>query len=175
MDAETIPRINRVIVTGFLQQEPELRHTPSGVAVASFRVRSGRITRDRRGVPRETVSYFTIVVWQELAQRLCKEARNGQAIYAEGFLHSRSFVAGSGERKTVVEVYAETVEVLPAMIPAREMRGGQAHEGETMMPEPAGARADGHMDGSMDGHVNGHADGRSGDPGAEIGDAGIPA
>ncbi len=134
MDADSFPRINRVIVTGFLQQDPELRHTPSGVAVASFRVRSGRMSRDRRGAPRETISYFTVVVWQELAQRVCREAKNGQGIYVEGFLHSRSFVAASGERKTVVEIYADSVEVLSAMLPVRE--------GRAMASHPDGARPD---------------------------------
>lgn len=122
MEADVLPRINRVIVTGFLQQEPELRHTPSGVAVASFRVRSGHFTRDRRGGLRETVSYFTVVVWQDLAQRICREAKNGQGIYVEGALHSRSFLTSTGERKTVVEIYADSVETVPVFLPEREMR-----------------------------------------------------
>src|SRR5512144_2159671 len=102
MEPDAFPRINRVIVTGFIQQDPELRHTPSGVAVASFRVRSGRVVRDRRGVARETISYFTVVVWQDLAQRICREAKLGQGVVVEGALHSRSFLTQTGERKTVV-------------------------------------------------------------------------
>jgi single-strand DNA-binding protein len=131
MEADVLPRINRVIVTGFLQQEPELRHTPSGVAVASFRVRAGRLTRDRRGSTRETVSYFTVVVWAELAQRICRDTRNGQGIYVEGSLHSRSFVASNGERKTVVEIYADEVETVPVFLPVRESRPeGPGREGD---------------------------------------------
>ena len=131
MEADVLPRINRVIVTGFLQQEPELRHTPSGVAVASFRVRAGRVTRDRRGSTRETVSYFTVVVWAELAQRICREAHNGQGVYVEGSLHSRSFVASNGERKTVVEIYADEVETVPIFLPVREGKpGAPGREGE---------------------------------------------
>jgi single-strand DNA-binding protein len=142
MEADVLPRINRVIVTGFLQQEPELRHTPSGVAVASFRVRSGHFTRDRRGGLRETVSYFTVVVWQELAQRICRDARNGQGIYVEGALHSRSFLTAAGERKTVVEIYADSVETVPVFLGEREMKATGAtatpHEtGERPSDEPA--------------------------------------
>lgn len=131
MEADVLPRINRVIVTGFLQQQPELRHTPSGVAVASFRVRSGRLSRDRRGATRETVSYFTVVVWAELAQRICREAREGQGIYVEGSLHSRSFVTATGERKTVVEIYADEAETVPVFQPVREPgRGPRAGQAE---------------------------------------------
>lgn len=122
MESEALPRINRVIVTGFMQQQPELRHTPTGVPVASFRVRSGRMIRDRRGVLRETVSTFTVVVWQDLATRVCQEAKNGQGVYVEGSLHSRSFVASNGERRTVVEVYADLLETVPVFLNARELR-----------------------------------------------------
>jgi len=132
MEADTLPRINRVTVTGYLQQEPELRHTPSGVAVASFRVRSGRLVRDRRGALRETTSFFTVVVWQELAQRICREARNGQGVAVEGSLHSRSFVTASGERRTVVEVYAESVETVPVFLPVKEAQRNHQE------PPPAG-------------------------------------
>jgi single-strand DNA-binding protein len=139
MESDLLPRINRVIVTGFLQQQPELRHTPSGVAVASFRVRSGRLSRDRRGATRETVSYFTVVVWAELAQRICREAREGQGIYVEGSLHSRSFVTATGERKTVVEIYADEAEAVPVFQPVREGKSSRpAREGEGEMAYDSG-------------------------------------
>lgn len=116
MGTESFPRINRVVLTGFLQQQPELRHTPSGVAVASFRVRSGRWARDRRGILRESVSFFTVVVWQDVAERICSDGQSGQGISVEGYLHSRSFMAASGERRTVLEVYAESAELLDARL-----------------------------------------------------------
>src|SRR5512140_2476691 len=123
MDADVLPRINRVVVTGFVQQEIELRHTPSGVPVASFRLRSGHWVRDRRGAQRETVSFFTVVVWQDLATRVSREAKNGQGVSVEGSLHSRSFLTSSGERKTVVEIYADSVETVPVFLASREGRG----------------------------------------------------
>jgi single-strand DNA-binding protein len=137
MESDVLPRINRVIVTGFLQQEPELRHTPSGVAVTSFRVRCSRLVRDRHGAGRETVSYFTVVAWADLAQRVCREAHNGQGIYAEGALHSRSFVTASGERKTVVEIYADLVEAVPVFLPVREGRAPGHEGGSAPTQEPA--------------------------------------
>ena len=122
MEPDVLPRINRVILTGFLQQDPELRSTPSGVAVSSFRVRSSTLVRDRRGAPRETISYVTVVVWAELAQRICREVKNGQGIYVEGSLHSRSFQTSGGERKTVVEVYADSIETVPIFLTSAEGR-----------------------------------------------------
>jgi single-strand DNA-binding protein len=124
MESDAFPRINRVIVTGFIQQQPELRHTPSGVPVSSFRVRTGRLLRDRRGAVRETFSTFTVVVWQDLALRVCQEAELGQGVTVEGSLHSRSFVAGNGERRTVLEVYADNLDTSPISLSPPELRGG---------------------------------------------------
>ena len=136
MESDAFPRINRVIVTGFIQQQPELRHTPSGVPVSSFRVRTGRLLRDRRGQVRETFSTFTVVVWQDLALRVCQEVEVGQGVTVEGSLHSRSFVAGSGERRTVLEVYADNLETSPVFLSPPELRGGGAgRDGESRPDE----------------------------------------
>jgi single-strand DNA-binding protein len=139
MESDAFPRINRVIVTGFVQQQPELRHTPSGVPVASFRVRTGRLLRDRRGSTRETFSTFTVVVWQDLAVRVCQEAELGQGVTVEGSLHSRSFVAGNGERRTVLEVYADNLETAAVFLPPPELRSaGGARDGEPHPDERRG-------------------------------------
>jgi single-strand DNA-binding protein len=139
MESDAFPRINRVIVTGFIQQQPELRHTPSGVPVSSFRVRTGRLLRDRRGLMRETFSTFTVVVWQDLALRVCQEAELGQGVTVEGSLHSRSFVAGNGERRTVLEVYADNLETSRVSLSPPELRGGGAgRDGESRPDERIG-------------------------------------
>ncbi len=164
MESDALPRINRVIVTGFLQQQPELRHTPSGVPVASFRVRSGRVIRDRRGVARETISTFTVVTWQDLAVRVSQEAKLGQGMYVEGALHSRSFIAGNGERRTVVEVYADLVELVPVFLSPREQRTGGGREDEAR-PEDRGNRAGdraSHEPALPDDHQNEHGPSESG-------------
>jgi single-strand DNA-binding protein len=134
MESDALPRINRVIVTGFLQQQPELRHTPTGVPVSSFRIRAGRMIRDRRGLARETVSTFTVVVWQDLAVRVCEEIKNGQGVYVEGSLHSRSFLTSGGERRTVVEVYADMLETVPIFLNPRDLHAGGREEGREERP-----------------------------------------
>ncbi len=142
MESDAFPRINRVIVTGFIQQQPELRHTPSGVPVSSFRVRTGRLLRDRRGLVRETFSTFTVVVWQDLAVRVCQEAELGQGVTVEGALHSRSFVAGSGERRTVLEIYADNLETASVFLSPPELRGGGAGRDGEPRPDERSGRAE---------------------------------
>ncbi|MFN8549588.1 MAG: single-stranded DNA-binding protein [Candidatus Eisenbacteria bacterium] len=89
MDADSFPRINRVILTGYIQQDPELRFTPGGIPVASFRMRIARLLPENRGA-KETVSYITVVAWQDLAQKVSRDGKNGQGVAVEGFLHSRT-------------------------------------------------------------------------------------
>jgi single-strand DNA-binding protein len=112
MDGTTYPRMNRVFLTGIAQEGPELRFTPSGVAVCSFRVQVGRILRDRSGGSREVAAYLTVVAWQEAAQRMARELRKGQAVYVEGYVSSRSFTTARGEKRTAVEIYAEQLQIL---------------------------------------------------------------
>lgn len=174
MESDSFPRINRVVVTGFIQQQPELRHTPSGVPVSSFRVRTGRLLRDRRGLIRETVSTFTVVVWQDLAVRVCQEASIGQGVSVEGSLHSRSFVAASGERRTVLEVYADVLETSPVFLSPRELRGGGAGRDGELHPEERGGRVDERpQPGELPGdHQSGHgSEQESGHDPASPGDA----
>lgn len=112
MEGTTYPRMNRVLLTGIAQEEPELRYTPSGVTVCSFRVQVGRILRDRTGGSREVAAYLTVVAWQEAAQRMSKDLHKGQAIYVEGYVSSRSFTTARGEKRTAVEIYAEQIQIL---------------------------------------------------------------
>jgi single-strand DNA-binding protein len=112
MQGTTYPRMNRVFLTGTAQEEPELRYTPSGVSVCSFRVQVGRILRDRSGGSREVAAYLTVVAWQEAAQRMSRELRKGQAIYVEGYVSSRSFTTARGDKRTAIEIYAEQIQIL---------------------------------------------------------------
>ena len=129
MDGTTYPRMNRVFLTGIAQEEPELRFTPSGVAVCSFRVQVGRILRDRSGGAREVAAYLTVVAWQEAAQRMARELRKGQAVYVEGYVSSRSFTTARGEKRTAVEIYAEQLQILGPFAEGEHVAEGSGGEG----------------------------------------------
>ncbi|MBM3287320.1 MAG: single-stranded DNA-binding protein [Candidatus Eisenbacteria bacterium] len=130
MEGTTYPRMNKVFLTGIAQEEPELRYTPSGVTVCSFRVQVGRVLRDRAGGSREVAAYLTIVAWQETAQRMARELRRGQIVYVEGYVSSRSFTTARGDKRTAVEIYAEQIQTLgPSMEGDKGTEGPRADEG----------------------------------------------
>jgi single-strand DNA-binding protein len=139
MEGTTYPRMNRVLLTGIAQEEPELRYTPSGVAVCSFRVQVGRILRDRSGGAREVAAYLTVVAWQEAAQRMARELRKGQAVYVEGYVSSRSFTTARGEKRTAVEIYAEQIQILGPFAEGEKPTDGQT-QGEESGAQRGGGR-----------------------------------
>jgi single-strand DNA-binding protein len=140
MEGTTYPRMNRVLLTGIAQEEPELRYTPSGVAVCSLRVQVGRILRDRSGGAREVAAYLTVVAWQEAAQRMARELRKGQAVYVEGYVSSRSFTTARGEKRTAVEIYAEQIQILGPLAEGEKPTEGQTHGEEGNAPRGGGRR-----------------------------------
>jgi single-strand DNA-binding protein len=144
MEGTTYPRMNRVLLTGIAQEEPELRYTPSGVAVCSFRVQVGRILRDRSGGAREVAAYLTVVAWQEAAQRMARELRKGQAVYVEGYVSSRSFTTARGEKRTAVEIYAEQIQILGPFADGEKPAEGQAHDAEGGAQHGGGRKAGPH-------------------------------
>ena len=99
------------------------------IPVASFRMRIARLLPENRGA-KETVSYITVVAWQDLAQKVSRDGKNGQGVAVEGFLHSRTFSTTRNERRTAIEVYADSLQLVPVFLePAAEV-------GPTRGPEP---------------------------------------
>jgi single-strand DNA-binding protein len=107
---------------GNLTDQPELRHTESGIARAMFRVAvSGR--RDQEA------SFFTVVVWRDQAEHASQSLSRGSRVAVVGRLQQRSWTGEDGSARQVVEVVAE--ELGPSLrwvtaAPARITKNGSA-------------------------------------------------
>jgi single-strand DNA-binding protein len=89
-----------VSFAGNLTDDPELRHTESGIARARFRVAvSGR--RDQEA------SFFTVIVWRDQAEHAAQSLAKGSRVVVMGLLQQRSWTAEDGSARSVVEVVAE--------------------------------------------------------------------
>ncbi|GAB6934969.1 MAG: single-stranded DNA-binding protein [Bacillota bacterium] len=102
--------LNRVILIGRLTHDPELRYTPSGVAVASFSLAVNRPFTNQQG-ERET-DFIDIVVWRQLAETCAQYLRKGRLVAVEGRLQIRTFENQEGRRVKVAEVVADNVRFL---------------------------------------------------------------
>jgi len=105
--------LNKVMLTGRLGADPEMRFTPQGTAVTTFRVASNRPWKSGDGVPHEDTEWFRIVAWDKLAE-ICNEyLKKGTRVYIEGRLQTRSWDdRDTGEKRYITEVVAQDMIIL---------------------------------------------------------------
>ena len=102
--------INSVCLMGRLTYEPELRMTPSGVAVISFQVACDR-NYQKSGEERKA-DFIDVTAWRQTADFMAQYAAKGSLVGIEGRIQSRSYDDASGKRVYVTEVVADSVQLL---------------------------------------------------------------
>jgi single-strand DNA-binding protein len=105
--------LNKVMLTGHLGADPEMRFTPQGSAVTTFRVASNRSWKSGDGVQHDDTEWFRIVAWDKLAE-ICNEyLKKGTRVYIEGRLQTRSWDdRNTGEKRYITEVVAQDMIIL---------------------------------------------------------------
>lgn len=105
--------LNKVFIIGRLTNDPQLRSTKTGQAVAVFSVATNRQWTDQQNQKREEVEYHNIVVWGKQAETTSKYLVKGQIVYVEGRLQTRSYEDKAGVKKYATEIVAERVQFGP--------------------------------------------------------------
>lgn len=82
---------NRIELIGNLTHDPELRMTPKGTAVCSFRLATDRSWKDDNGDRHEEPSYHRIVAWKNLAEQCATYLRKGRRVFVTGRLAYRTY------------------------------------------------------------------------------------
>lgn len=101
--------LNKITVIGNLGTDPEMRYTPSGSAVTSFRLAVTRTYTTSDGERRDETEWFTIVAWQRLAELCNQFLSKGRRAYVDGRLKSRSWEGQDGQTRFVNEIVANQV------------------------------------------------------------------
>ena len=99
--------MNKVILVGRLAQDPEVRYTQSGKAVASF-----NLAVENNFGNEKKADFIPIVAWNKLAEICGNNIGKGRKILVEGRLQIRSYEDKEGQKKRVAEVIAQTIEFL---------------------------------------------------------------
>ena len=122
-----------ITVVGNLVDDPELRYTPSGAAVANFRIASTPRTFDKQANEwRDGDTLFlSCAVWRQYAENVAESLQRGMRVIVQGRLKARQYETREGEKRTAMEIDVE--EVGPALRSAtakvtRAMRGGQPQQ-----------------------------------------------
>ncbi len=100
---------NSVTLVGNLVEDPELRFTPSGVAMARLRFAVNRRWRDRNDQWQEETSFFGGTVWRDLAENVAESLQKGARVIVTGSLEQRSWETQEGERRSVVEIRIDEI------------------------------------------------------------------
>jgi len=116
--------LNKIMVIGNLGTDPEMRYTPSGQPVTSFRLATTRVY-NVDGERRQETEWFTVVAWARLAEQANQFLAKGRRAYVEGRLRSRSWEGRDGQTRFVNEIIASQILFLdqPAEAPAASAEG----------------------------------------------------
>src|ERR1700746_1186697 len=101
----------QITIIGNLVDDPELRYTPTGQAVAKFRVASTPRFRDQQsGEWKDGDSLFlTCNVWRQAAENVAESLQRGMRVIVNGRLRQRSYETREGEKRTVYEIEVDEV------------------------------------------------------------------
>jgi single-strand DNA-binding protein len=124
--------LNKIMIIGNLGGDPEMRFTPSGNPVTTFRVATNRVFNSPDGERKEETEWFSVVTWNKLAENCNRFLTKGQRIYAEGRLHTRTWDGQDGQKRTSVEIIASNVVFLDrkAAGAAPDEKGGEPESGD---------------------------------------------
>lgn len=107
-----VPTLNRVLLSGRLTRDPELRYTPNGNAVCNFSLAVNRRHKDQSGRWQDDTTFINVVAWQAIAENVNKYLHKGSPVMVEGRLESRSWETETGQKRTVIEIRADSVRFL---------------------------------------------------------------
>ncbi|SES41032.1 single-stranded DNA-binding protein [Psychrobacillus sp. OK032] len=121
--------INRVVLVGRLTKDPELRYTPSGVAMARFTLAVNRTFSNQSG--EREADFINCVVWRKQAENTANYLKKGSLAGVEGRIQTGSYEGQDGKRVYTTDVVADSVQFL-------EPRSSSGDRGQTAQPYGGG-------------------------------------
>ncbi len=101
---------NSITIVGNVVDEPELRFTPSGSAVANFTVAVNRRYKNRDGNWEDKLDgFFKCNCWQSLAENVAESLHKGTRVVVTGRLNQRSWEAQDGSRRSDIEIQVDEI------------------------------------------------------------------
>lgn len=132
--------LNIAVLMGRLVADPELRHTPTDVAVTSFTLAVDR-SYVKSGAERQA-DFIDVVAWRNTADFVCKYFRKGSLIAVQGAIQTRSYTDSQGNKRKAFEIVADNVHFAEAKrdngaAPAGGNYSGSYSRPESSEPAPA--------------------------------------
>jgi single-strand DNA-binding protein len=147
----------KVMIIGNLGADPEMRYTPSGRPVTQFNVAVNQSTKNQQTNEWvEATDWFRVSVWGDRAERAAETLRKGNKVFVEGRFKTREFEGRDGQKRTSLEITADSVVNLEKRpreegegqfaAPAAAAAGGAAAGGSSAGPARSGGGGGGNFD-----------------------------
>ena len=104
--------INRVVMTGNLTRDPELRSTPSGTSVCSLRIACNTRRKNASGEWVDKPNYFDVTVWGAQGENCAQYLQKGRPVAIDGRLEWREWEDQQGNKRQSVDIIADSVQFL---------------------------------------------------------------
>ena len=128
--------MNKMMVIGNLGGDPEMRYTPSGQAVTSFRVATNYKYTTADGESRDETEWFTVSVWGRQAETCNQYLAKGRKVFVEGRLKSRTYETRDGQTRFVNEINATDVRFIDTAGSRGEGLPQEVEQGEESGMQP---------------------------------------
>ncbi len=116
--------MNRVVITGNLTKDPELRSTPGGTAICKLRVAVNSSRKDSAsGEWVDKPNYFDVTVWGAQGENCANYLSKGRPVAVDGRLDWREWEAQDGSKRQAVEIIADSVQFLGSRDDAQRAGG----------------------------------------------------
>lgn len=142
--------VNKVILIGNLGQDPELRHMPSGNAVANFSVATSESWKDKQtGQQQERTEWHRITMYNRLAEVAAEYLRKGSKVYIEGSLRTRKWQDKEGRDQYTTEIVASEMQMLDGRQQGQSNSQGFAGDGRQYGAGQRGSAGNPHQGGQQ--------------------------
>jgi single-strand DNA-binding protein len=118
--------LNKLLLIGNLGADPEVRYTPNGTKVASFRIATSETFKDKEGEKQTATEWHNIVTFGKLADICGEYLTKGRQVYIEGRVHYRSWDDKEGNKRYATDIHAAVMK----MLGPKDRQGGQSAAGE---------------------------------------------
>lgn len=134
--------INKVIIVGNLGNDPEIRYTQSGTAIANISIATSETWKDKQtGEPREQTEWHRCVAYRRLAEIIGEYLKKGSKVYIEGRLQTRKWQDKEGIERYTTEIVVNDLQMLDSRSGGGQQggyQGGQAQGGQNQGGQQGG-------------------------------------
>lgn len=126
-----LAEVNKILISGRLTRDPELRYTPNGTAVSAFSLASDRRYKGQDGEWKKVTTFIKVNCFSKLAVLVNEYLKKGSAALVEGRLESRQWETDDGQKRSAIEITADRVQFLDKVSRTEAPEDQQAEPGES--------------------------------------------